>query len=59
MASFEVENWSSFDGSTLQIGTYVGLIISFLDSNYTNDSIWRGYFWRQNIKPSSYQKTKS
>ena len=24
----------------LQIGTYVGLILSFLDSNYSNDNIW-------------------
>ena len=41
----------------LQIGTYVGLEISFLDSNYTNDSIWYGYISKQNSKSSSDQKT--
>ena len=33
----------------LHIGTYVGLILNFLDSNYTDNSIWRGYIKRQNI----------
>ena len=33
----------------LQIGTYVGLIISFVDSNYTDNSIWHGHIKRQNI----------
>ena len=33
----------------LQIGTYVGLIMSFLDSNYTENSMCRGYIKRQSI----------
>ena len=31
------------------MGTYVGPKISFLDSNYIDDSIWRGYIKRQDI----------
>ena len=44
----------------LQIRTFVPFFMRFLDSNYTNDSIWMtssGYIRRQNIKSSSYQKT--
>ena len=51
------ENIENQHETCLQIDTYVGLIISFLDSNYSNDSICRGFFWRQNTKLSNYQKT--
>ena len=43
------ENIENQQDTCLQIGTYVGLIINFLDSNYTYSSIWRDYIKRQNI----------
>ena len=60
LRGFEGQNVNSKNEreTCLQIAAYVGLKISFLYSNYTNDGNCHGYSSVQNMKSSSDQKIK-